>query len=411
MTYKQLISMSALLSLSWGFSSCDNSDEPALPPTSPTIEMSRAETDINESHNRWGLSLFNSTSRSFAEIGASDNFAISPFSIGVTLSICANTFDSDYASAVCRQFGCGDLRELNELNRKLMMYLPDKANKCEMYLSNAAWHSPVLTPTDRYRSEIGNYYFGHISAVDFTQAEPASDKINAWVSHSTRDMIKSVVRPDDVRNADVIMANALYFKSRWAEIFDANKTRRGDFRSGGNVTKADFMSDSRALRYFESDGMKAVEIPYAGSYSLIGVLPAGNEDIHDFAQRFDYDSFSETVDGLTPHMVDIKMPKFEISKSFDCSGILSDMGLDAKPNNYEGLTGSNMAKDISLKISHFVNMKTDEVGSEAGAATIIAGSVAPNFPQASISFDRPFIFFIRNGVTGSVIVAGMLVNP
>jgi serpin B len=54
----------------------------------------------------------------------------------------------------------------------------------------------------------------------------------------------------------------------------------------------------------------------------------------------------------------------------------------------------------------------DEAGTEAAAATavIMRATAMPVMPQ-EVTIDRPFIFLIRDILTGSVIFMGRVINP
>ena len=93
---------------------------------------------------------------------------------------------------------------------------------------------------------------------------------------------------------------------------------------------------------------------------------------------------------------------------------LAEMGMpDAFSGNadFSGMTG-----DRALCISdvlHKAFILVDESGTEAAAATAVVMkelSVAPGEPVEMI-LDRPFVFFIRDIETGSILFLGRVVDP
>jgi serpin B len=63
-------------------------------------------------------------------------------------------------------------------------------------------------------------------------------------------------------------------------------------------------------------------------------------------------------------------------------------------------------------VVHKAYVSVDEAGTEAAAASavLIVGSAMPA-NQVTLSIDRPFIFFIRDITTGTILFIGQVMNP
>ena len=63
-------------------------------------------------------------------------------------------------------------------------------------------------------------------------------------------------------------------------------------------------------------------------------------------------------------------------------------------------------------VLHKAFVLVDESGTEAAAATaVIVGLTAAPAQPITLTIDRPFIFFIRDIQTGSIIFIGRVLNP
>ena len=61
---------------------------------------------------------------------------------------------------------------------------------------------------------------------------------------------------------------------------------------------------------------------------------------------------------------------------------------------------------------HQANVTVDEVGTTAAAATaaVMRATSAPLIEE-SLQVDRPFLFLLRDRLTGAVLFAGQVTNP
>src|SRR5581483_6536964 len=102
-----------------------------------------------------------------------------------------------------------------------------------------------------------------VSALDFAAAS-APVTVNAWVSANTKGRIAGIVdRLDPVQVLTLV--NAVYFKGRWSDPFDARSTRPAPFhKANGDTLSAQMMHTSGSNRYVEDGTMQMIELPYAG---------------------------------------------------------------------------------------------------------------------------------------------------
>jgi serpin B len=60
-------------------------------------------------------------------------------------------------------------------------------------------------------------------------------------------------------------------------------------------------------------------------------------------------------------------------------------------------------------VQHAVKVDVDEKGTRAAAVTVV-GVVRTSLPVGSV-FDRPFVFLIRERLSGTVLFVGVVRNP
>ena len=390
------------------FVSC-SSDEPEFrQPTSPEINLTRSEQLVNDNINDFGLKLFNAISSDPTIVSRNPNFAVSPVSIAIALAMCANVCDDDLKAEVLYALDCENIEELNVLCRKLMMYLPDPSNKCDISLCNALWHDNGVSPTASCRSAITDYFFGQISSIDFSDLKTAGDIINDWIARSTYNIITDVFDPINLLGTKAILANALYFKGGWTDPFDMSKTVVRTFHGIKGDRDVELMCDKRTMQYVASEHFQAVRLSYKGPYEMIAVLPDADTNIDDFCKAFDSSDLTQCTDETAIYLVSLSIPKFESFLQESIGDVLSEFGINLSESRFTEIVGGDDKKGLGL--SHIAKVSTDEDGTVAAAVTIVGESIMPP-PQhvereVTLTFDRPFLYLIRNNVTGSIIMAG-----
>ncbi|MFT3774579.1 MAG: serpin family protein [Minicystis sp.] len=282
-------------------------------------------------------------------------------------------------------------------------------------IANALWGQtgyPFLAP---FLDTLSQNYGAGMHVVDFVGApEPARKLINEWVADKTEDRIKDLLPDGSIDSTTrLVLTNAIYFNAAWATPFDSANTKLADFtKRDGTKIQVQTMSGYQEAPYGEGDGWAAVEIPYDGhQLSMVLVLPSAGK-IDDFEASLSGDKIAEITGKLTEHGVSMTLPRFKIESQFSLADRLSKMGMtDAFTGDadFSGMTG-----DRKLSISaviHKAFVDVNEAGTEAAAATaVIAGETSAPEP-AEIHLDRPYLFFIRDVATKTILFFGRVEDP
>lgn len=171
------------------------------------------------------------------------------------------------------------------------------------------------------------------------------------------------------------------------------------------------MKDQRELSYAYAEEFEAVELDFGNSmFSTILVLPAAESDIDGFIASDGLASIKNARWKLAG--VDLSLPRFKIvSDEMDVIKALKALGIvNADKMFIDGLFDSKMPNMVT-NISQKTSVEFSEKGAEAAAVTWegVMGSASPS-ENISLTFDRPFIFLIRENHTGRCLFAGKVVN-
>ncbi|SEM56001.1 serpin family protein [Streptacidiphilus jiangxiensis] len=253
-----------------------------------------------------------------------------------------------------------------------------------------------------------------VHTVDF-EKDPggAVAAINAQVLHETRGMIPKLFDQGSLNTSTrLALTDALYLHADWARSFDSDKTTAAPFHlADGQVVQVPTMTGDVDARAGSVQGWQTAELPYRGAHLAMDLLlPAASGQALPTAAQLG--AALASVGQGTPATV--HLPRFHFSYGQELSGVLQSLGVRTVFGPAADL-GGIPADGTSLHVSTVVQrarVDVDEQGTTAAAATGIGVATSAELPPPrEISFDRPFLFLIRDTTTGQVLFLGRVTDP
>ena len=252
------------------------------------------------------------------------------------------------------------------------------------------------------------------------------DDVNGWVARKTEGKIGRILDrldPDSV----AVLLNAVYFKARWASVFDLKLTKDEAF----NLTRSQqadvaMMNQTGSFSLVSRGGYRAARLNYeVPELGLVIVLPDDVEGVAAVARRLGANELAELFtalrDGQAKKPVALALPRFkaeyraELVAPFRQAGI--QKAFDANNADFSGMSGQPAAVG-RLHIDQIVHRAVIEVAeenTEAAAATAVGirATSAPTPTPTPVSFrvDRPFLFYLVDDTTGAILFQGRVADP
>jgi serpin B len=420
--HSQLLSvllLYALLLAACGASSSANVAQSGLKRiTSPNVASEDSQALV-AGNNAFALDIYQTLS---AQDG---NLILSPFSMSLALAMtytgARGETESQMADTLHFDLPQGQLHPaFNALDQDLASRGEAKSDEQEplqLNIANAVWAEQTYPFLQDFLDLIASNYGAGIRLADFiNQYESVRKEINDWVYDQTQEKIKDLL-PQGVLSADtrMVLVNAIYFKADWLSQFDANDTYDLPFHllDGTDIT-VKMMNQGTSMPYYQGDGYQAVELPYAGDTAAMDIFVPDEGNFEAFESSLNSDLFNESINGLKPASMMLSLPKFTFESQFNLSDTLKSMGVvdafDPDQADFSGMTAQN---DLFISnVIHKAFVAVDEEGTEAAAATavIMDTTSAPMF-EVTLTIDRPFIFIIRDKLSGQILFVGRVLNP
>ncbi len=403
--------------------SSPNGEKPELVQSSLTRqqmpEVSPADLQqLAEGNNAFALDLLHQLE---TEGG---NLFYSPFSISIALAMtyagARGTTAEQMANVLHFTLPPDRLHPaFNLLEQQLSQVPENKVSEAgeafQLSIANSLWGQQGYPFQSDFLDTLAVNYGAGMRLVDYTaDPEQARQAINQWVEDATQQKIKDLVPQGAIDSLTrLVLANAIYFKANWLSTFNPQATEPAPFQlSDGTTIDVPMMYQSGDFGYAKGSNFQAVSLPYVGQRtSMLLILP---DEIQLFSSNLDSTQLESIHSSLKHTQVVLSLPKFEIAYDFSVPHVLKNLGMvDAFDSGQADFSGMDGSRDLYVSdILHKAIVSVDENGTEAAAATaVIVGLTSIPSDQVTLTFDRPFLFFIMDDQTGSVLFVGSVMHP
>jgi serpin B len=386
--------------------------------TNPSLQTGELE-ELVEGNTAFALDFY----RTIA--GDDDNIIFSPYSISIAFAMCyagaKGSTDSEIADTLHFTLGQAALHNaFNALDIELAKpgtYIPSGSSGDQFILkiSNSTWGQKGLPFVQNFLDTLAINYGAGMNTLDFI-ADPESSRItiNDWVSDHTEQKINDLLPPGSIDQLTrLVLTNAIYFKGSWENKFNPSNTAPVTFtRLDSTTTTADMMKQTIRTTAAEVPGEYIIaSIPYySRKASMILILPDTGR-FKAVESSLSPETLSTMISSMKASLLTLSMPKFDFEWGKSIKEVLKNLGMEIPFSSGSDFTGITTAENIWIgDVIHKAIISVDEEGTEAAAATaIIMPSSAPD--PLTMTLNRPFIFMIRENVTGTILFAGRVLDP
>jgi serpin B len=388
----------------------------AAGPTPPPVEWTPDVQAVADANNRFALDLYGKLREKPGSL------FFSPYSVHTALAMAAtgakgNTLD-EMVKVLHLPADEGKRLAAGDLGRWYAHPRPDY----ELAVANALWGQKGFPWRPEFLAVQKDRFGAGFNEADFVSNPDAErQRINKWVEGQTRDRIKDLLKePHITVDTRMVLANAIYFKGRWAEEFDKKETRDAPFHlADGKTATVPLMHRKIKCKYGVADPkadwgnqVKLAELPYRGDdLSMVLILPPKADGLPAIEKQLTPETLAKWIGAMTPKSdFSVSLPRFTLETEADLPGYLKQLGMvDAFDKDRADFSGMSPEALCVSAVAHKAFVDVNEEGTEAAAATAVmfeTVSLPPSFRA-----DRPFLFLIRDVKHGTILFLGRYVGP
>lgn len=364
------------------------------------------------------------------------NQFISPFSISSALAMTYRGANGDTEAEMARvlHYGANDAG-FHAAFGKLTDTIEQaaKANKIDIRIANKLWGSLKYQFKQDFLDDAKKYYGGGFERIDMKNNAAAVKTINQWVEGKTENKIKDLLKPEHIDElTHLVLVNAIYFLGGWDTDFEKDMTHKRDFTTWeGMRVETDFMfmntktaAATSVFKYNEDEFGQWLEMPYSkGAASMVILLPKKMQKLSEVLPKLSGKDLEQGFKGLQRPSVPIRiyLPKWKTTYDLSLVETMEKLGMTVAFSDNANFSKMSEPSQMPLKIGNIIHkafIEVSEKGTEAAAATAVimveitsAGVSRDPIKEIEFMADRPYMYFIRDNATGSLLFMGTVNNP
>ena len=385
------------------FKDDDNNPEPANPndPNEPVKN--------NENYNSSIIKAVNKKSEK-------SNYLISPYSIEIALNMLKESTN-------------------NNTQKEIASVVPERTIKYftgdKVITSNGTFiknnYKNLVIP--KFTNTMKNTYKAELIYDDFTTPDP----INNWVNEKTKGMIPKLIDRIDPQFMFGVI-NALVLDLKYQDKFICANTNKERFTKVDGLHMDVYMMNKTydyGATYVKGDDYEAISIPYEqdgdNEFELIAI---NTNDIDKFINNLTDEKIKNIMNnGIKAsdnNKIILKLPKFSYEYELQTpkfKEVLMELGIKevfgTSPDFTNFITKEDQSKygiipELGEAI-HKTYIDLNEEGTKAAAVTAFLvndkSSMPTNVTYYKISFDKPFIYLIREKTSNELLFFGVIYEP
>uniref|UniRef100_A0A6M2DSG5 Putative serpin n=1 Tax=Xenopsylla cheopis TaxID=163159 RepID=A0A6M2DSG5_XENCH len=367
---------------------------------------------------------------------STSNLLISPVCVKLLLMMLYEGASGDTKLEMLRLLSLPDNYQSNrERAGKILSSLKAKHPAYDLDFDTRIYISHLIQSRQRFNAIAKMFYDSDIVPIDFYNGVNKTSSngnitkyssaaiMNDWVANVTRGHITELVNQADLHDAVMVLLNVIYFKGEWRKRFPEENTHLENFYLDvDKPINVPFMKQQGVFFYHDSKELDAriLRMPYkGGKFSSIFILPnTMRNGLQHLQQNLNAQLLRQQLWLMDEVELNVTIPKFKFDFKARLVDALKEMGLQSvfspATSSLPGIARGLSPKD-TLSISNIMQkagIEVNEIGSTVYAATeVVLTNKFGNDREVSFRATRPFMFFIQDETSGTILFIGKVLNP
>ncbi len=342
-----------------------------------------------------------------------ENLMISPFCLTNALVMLANGADGNTLKQIKDVLGAKDMSidDICKKYRDLDVYLKSIDPETSFANASSIWIDEKFKVKADFLKRNKEVFNAEVYNKPLATEKTMND-INSWCDKQTKGHIKDMLHDIPSSDSRVLLMNALYFNGKWSSPFSKEKTKEEFFNNhDGSKSKVNMMNKFIGMKACVCDKFDIAEFPYGNrDFSMVVILPHKGQNIDICLKNLSSKQVNKIDNNSDFYFVNVRMPHMELKDETNLNSALMALGM-TDAFSIEKANLSKISNDLYVSdVKQKTFIKVNEEGTEAAAVTydIVMAKDADEPKPKVIEFymDRPFVYLIRENITGTILFMG-----
>ena len=344
----------------------------------------------------------------FLSASPGENTVFSPVNIYIALGMLAELTDGNSRAQILDLLGSPDIQSVRGQVSDLWNanYLNDGASA--RIMANSVWLDEDIDYVPSTMQTLAKHYYAS-SYQGQMGSETFQQMLKDWLDQQTGGLLTEQIRNLSMLKEDTILtlASTIYFRGKWQYEFSPDQTKPRTFHAASGDRTCDFMhKNETAATYYCGTHFSAVSQTMGEAGSMWLILPDEGITVQQLledpqAMEFMISAEKWNWDDQKEMLVNLAVPKFDITSQFDLAEELPKLGItevfDPQVSDFSPMAKAEEGVFLSGG-EHAVRVAADEQGVTAAAYTVMEmnGGGMPAGKTVDFVLDRPFLFVITD---------------
>ncbi|XP_016067970.1 PREDICTED: serpin A9 [Miniopterus natalensis] len=380
------------------------------PPSTKSIPASQ----VSSSNTNFAFHLY----RRLVLKTPSQNIFFSPLSVSASLAMLSLGARSATKTQILQSMGF-NLTHTPESTiqqgfQHLVHSLSVPSKDLDLRMGSVLFIKKELQLQTSFLDNVKRLYESEVFSTDFSNTFSAQRRINSYVEKETKGKIVDLIQDLEPQTA-MVLVNYIFFKAKWEKPFNPKYTsKRYPFMVGKATVTIPMMHqvEQFALGVDPELNCSVLQMDYSGDTAALFVLP-GQGKMRQLEQALSSRTLKKWSHSLQKRWIEVFIPKFSTSTSYDLETILPKMGIQdafGKNADFSGITKKGFLQ-VS-KAAHKAVLEVSEEGTKAAAATATNLTIrSKDGSSRCMVFNRSFLLLIIHKATQTVLFLGKVEDP
>jgi serine protease inhibitor len=367
-------------------------------------KLSTQDLELIQANNNLSLDLL----KAEFELNQNKNFLFSPISVGMALGMIYNGVGESEKYKIQKISGLESLaeKEINKSYNEFLSFLQLSNQQSDLFCANSLWFSYDLDINENYRTKVMAYYDAEINEINFGK-KTSLQYINNWGSMKTGGNFDQISKLTPSASYSIYLINAFGMNTSWENSRFFYKTRNFTGLHGESGEVQTINLDQASIWASDNASFDFVEIPLKGQKFLFSIInPAEGTTLENLIENYTFNELIGQIGATNEEKANISIPDMSFTVENPLKSTLVNLGLQNIFQTSLDLSPSFLNKNPGIseinQIARFHVKGQLNMGNEKDFT---------NPELRLISLDKPFMYFVRDKYTRSVIFAGYYTNP